>query len=155
MQVAAPVGQYDDDRIVNIGTNRWSIKPEIGFSKVLRHLTVEMAAAVTFYADNEEFVNGAKEQEPIYSLQTHVVHMLRSGAWLAGDVVYYRGGRSTIAGTTGNDLQENSRFGITFGMPLNRYQSLRLHASTGVSTRTGTEFDTLAVAWQYRWAADF
>ena len=153
LQLVPPVGQYDDDRVVNIGTNRWSIKPEIGFSKALQHLTIEMAAAATFYTDNDEFVYGPKEQEPIYSLQTHVVHVLRSGAWLAGDVVFYRGGRSTVAGVSGNDLQENSRVGVTFGLPLNRYQSLKLHASTGVSTRTGTDFDTLAVTWQYRWAA--
>jgi Putative MetA-pathway of phenol degradation len=153
LQVIAPVGQYDSDRVVNIGTNRWSIKPEIGFSKALQHLTVEMAAAVTFYTDNSEFVNGKKEQDPIYSLQVHVVHVFQTGRWLAADVNYYRGGRSTVDGVTGDDLQENSRFGVTFGFPLNRYQSLRLHASTGVSTRTGTDFDTLAVTWQYRWAA--
>jgi hypothetical protein len=153
VQVTAPVGQYDNDRVVNIGTNRWSIKPEVGFSKALRHLHVEMAAAVAFYADNDDFVRGRKEQDPIYSLQVHVVHVFQSGSWLAADATYYRGGRSTVAGVTGEDLQKNARFGVTFGLPLNRYQSLRLHASIGVATRTGTDFDTLAVGWQYRWAA--
>jgi hypothetical protein len=153
LQVTAPTGQYDDDRIVNIGTNRWSVKPEIGFSKTLQHVIWEMAAAVTFYADNDEFVRGKREQEPIYSLQAHVVHVFKAGAWLAGDVTHYQGGRSTVAGETGDDLQKNQRFGVTFGLPLNRYQTLRLHASTGVSTRTGTDFDTLAIGWQYRWTS--
>ena len=151
VQVTAPTGQYDDDRIVNIGTNRWSIKPEIGFSKPLKHIAVEMAAAVTFYGDNDEFANGEKEQEPIYSLQGHVVHVFKAGAWLAGDLTHYQGGRSTVAGQTSDDLQKNRRFGVTLGLPLNPRQTLRLHASTGVSTRTGTDFDTLAIAWQYRW----
>lgn len=153
VQVAAPTGQYDDDRIVNIGTNRWSVKPEIGFSKTLQHFIWEMAAAVTFYADNDEFVRGKKEQEPIYSLQAHVVHVFKAGAWLAGDVTHYQGGRSTVAGEASDDLQKNERFGVTFGLPLTRYQTLRLHTSTGVSTRTGTDFDTLAIGWQYRWTS--
>jgi hypothetical protein len=111
-----------------------------------------MAAAVSLYGDNDDFVRGTREQEPIYSLQGHVVHVFQTGAWLAGDVTHYQGGRSTVGGTARDDLQKNVRFGVTLGLPLNRYQSLRLHASTGVSTRTGTDFDTLAVVWQYRWA---
>ena len=32
VQVTAPWGQYDGSKAVNLGTNRWSIKPDIGFS---------------------------------------------------------------------------------------------------------------------------
>jgi hypothetical protein len=153
VQVVAPAGQYDDDRVVNIGTNRWSIKPEIGLSKAWKHLNVEMAAGATFYTANADFVNGKKEQDPIYSLQGHIVHVFQTGRWLAADATYYRGGRSTVNGIVGPDLQANSRFGITLGFPLNRLQALKVSASTGVSTRTGTDFDTLSLIWQRRWAA--
>lgn len=153
VQITAPWGQYDDTRLVNVGTNRWSIKPEIGFSKTLEHLAWEMAAAVTWYDDNESFVNGTLKLDPIYSVQAHVVHVFERGAWLAGDATHYRGGRSTVGDATRDDLQENWRLGVTFGLPLNRNQTLRLHASSGVSTRTGTDFDTFAVAWQYRWVS--
>jgi len=153
VQITAPWGQYDDTRLVNIGANRWSIKPEIGLSKTLEHIAWEMAVAATLYDDNESFVNGRLKVDPIYSWQAHVVHVFQRGAWLAGDATYYRGGRSTVGAATRDDLQENWRLGATFGLPLNRNQTLRLHASSGVSTRTGTDFDTLAVAWQYRWAS--
>ena len=33
LRVTAPLGQYNYDKLVNIGTNRWSFKPEIGLSK--------------------------------------------------------------------------------------------------------------------------
>jgi hypothetical protein len=48
LRVTAPLGQYDSDKLVNIGTNRWSLKPEIGFSKAFRRWTVELAPAITF-----------------------------------------------------------------------------------------------------------
>jgi hypothetical protein len=67
------------------------------------------------------------------------------------DGTYYTGGRTTVDGVEGNDLQKNWRVGLTVALPINRHNSLKLYASTGVFTRTGSDFDTVGVAWQYRW----
>ena len=40
-------------------------------------------------------------------------------------------------------------------IPVDRYNSVKLYASTGASTRTGTEFSALGIAWQYRWGGGF
>jgi hypothetical protein len=53
----------------------------------------------------------------------------------------------------GNDLQRNSLVGLTVAMPLNRRDSIKLYASTGVATRIGSDVDTISVAWQRRWGA--
>jgi hypothetical protein len=152
LQVAALLGQYDADRLLNIGTNRWFIKPEFGLSKAAGPVSLELAAGVTFYTRNSDFFGGKKkEQAPIYSLQGHLVYAFKSGIWVALDGTFYRGGRTTVDGVKGDDLQENSRFGINIALPVNPYNSVKLHASTGVSTRTGSDFDTVGIAWQYRW----
>ena len=67
-RVTAPWSQYDDSKLINIGTNRWSFKPEVGISKAIGSWTLEGTAAATFYTDNNDFF-GAKSlaQEPIYS----------------------------------------------------------------------------------------
>jgi hypothetical protein len=154
LQVAAPLGQYDEDKLVNIGTNRWFIRPELGISKTVGPVTMELAGDVTFYTDNNDFLSGKKkEQDPIYSIQGHLVYAFKSGIWGALDATYYWGGTTTIDGVEGNDLQENSRFGITFALPVNRYNSVKLYGSTGVSARTGSDFDTVGIAWQFRWGA--
>ena len=62
LRVTAPLGQYDNDKLVNIGTNRWSFKPEIGFSKAFGRWTVEFTPAVTFYTDNGDFFGGQTRQ---------------------------------------------------------------------------------------------
>jgi hypothetical protein len=152
IQVTAPLGQYDGSKLLNIGTNRWAIRPELGISKAFGPLTLELATDITFYTDNDNFFGGHKlEQDPIYSIQGHLVYRFRSGIWVALDGNYYAGGRTTNDGVRGNDLQQNSRTGITVALPVNRHNSVKLYASTGVSTRTGSSFDAIGIAWQYRW----
>lgn len=156
LQVTAPVGQYDSSKLVNIGTNRWSVKPELGISKAVGPLTLELMAAVVYYTENDDFYGGSTvTQDPVYSAQTHLTYNLGSGNWVAVDAVYYTGGRSTVDGVTGDDLQRNTRFGATYAHAIDRHHSLKLHASSGVSTRTGTDYDTIAIAWQYRWGAGY
>ena len=156
LQVTAPASQYDSDKLVNIGTNRWSFKPELGISKAVGALTLELAAAATYYTDNDNFFGGSTlAQDPIYSAQTHLSYNLGTRGWLAVDAVYYTGGRSTVDGVQGNDLQKNTRFGATYAHAIDRHHSFKLHAGTGVATRTGTDFDTVAIAWQYRWGSGY
>ena len=152
LQVSAPLGQYDADKLVNIGTNRWSFKPELGISKALGPLTLELTTGVTFYTDNHDFLGDkTRAQAPIYSVQGHVSYTVGGGLWVAVDGTYYTGGRTTIDGVEGNDLQKNTRLGATVALPVNRYTSIKLYGSTGVSTRTGSDFNAGGIVWQYRW----
>jgi hypothetical protein len=152
VQVGVPLSQYDPTRLLNVGTNRWSVKPEFGVSKAIGNWTVEGQAAVIFYGDNTDFFGGStRSQDPLYALQAHVIHSFRSGIWASLDLTYFTGGRSTIDGVLKNDLQQNWRIGATLALPVDRRNSIKFAASSGVSARTGNNFDLFAVAWQYRW----
>lgn len=147
-----PVGQYDATKLVNIGTNRWSLKPEIGASQALGPWILELIGAAQFYQDNDEFLTGStREQEPVYSVQGGGIRSFASGAWLALFATYYSGGRTTVDGVRGRDFKDNSRIGLTLTLPISRNNSVKIYANTGVSTRTGSDFDAFGVAWQYRW----
>jgi hypothetical protein len=152
--VSAPGGQYDPTRAVNIATNRWSIKPEIGVSKAFGSATLELAAAAAFYSRNDDYFGGnTREQDPVYSLQAHLSYSLGRGIWAAANWTHFRGGRTTVNGVRSNDELANSRIGATLSLPIDRYNSIKLYASSGVVTRTGTSFDTIGIAWQRRWGA--
>jgi len=156
LQVTAPLGQYDNSRLVNLGNNRWSFKPELGISKAWGQWTAEIAPGVTFYTDNNDFnLGGTLSQDPLYSVQGHVVYSFKSGIWLAADGTYYSGGRTTINGVRNQNLQSNTRGGLTLAVPVDRYNSIKLYASGGTSTRTGTQFNAVGVAWQYRWGGGY
>ncbi|UCE42054.1 MAG: transporter [Candidatus Aminicenantes bacterium] len=155
-QASVPLGQYDPSKLGNIGTNRWMFKPEIGLSQALGRWILEASAAVNFYSTNDNFWGGkVRKQNPILSVQGHAIYNFRSGAWTALDITYYRGGRTTVDGEAKNDLQTNWRLGATLALPINRRNSIKFYGSTGLYTRTGTNFDAVGMAWQYRWGGGF
>jgi Putative MetA-pathway of phenol degradation len=150
--VTAPLGQYDSDKLVNIGTNRWSFKPEVGISKALGRWTIETAAGGTFFTKNDDFFGGqTREQDPIYSVQGHLIYNFPRGIWAALNATYYTGGRTRINGVEGDDLQSNWRVGATLAFPVTLQHSVKLYASTGAYTRTGGNYEMIGIAWQYRW----
>ncbi|MGE5089947.1 MAG: transporter [Candidatus Levyibacteriota bacterium] len=154
LQVSVPWGQYDGSRLVNLGMNRWSFKPELGVSKSAGPWTLELAAATTFYTDNDSFYGGnVRSQDPLYSMQGHAIFNFRSGVWTSLDVTRFAGGRTRINDVLNNDLQQNWRVGATAAFPIDARSSLKVYASSGVSARTGNNFDLFGVAWQYRWGA--
>ena len=151
LQVSAPWSQYDDSRVVNIGTNRWFFKPELGVSKAVGPWTLEFSAAATLYTDNNDFYGGNKRaQDPVYSFQGHAIYAFPRGAWGSLDVTYFTGGRTTLNGVRNYDLQQNWRLGATLALPIDRLNSVKFYASSGVSARTGNNFDLIGIAWQYR-----
>ena len=134
LAVTIPLGQYDADKLVNVGTNRWSVKPELGVSKTLGLFTLELAGSVTFYTDNNDFLGGRTlEKDPLYAVQAHGIYQTRWGVWAAVDVTYYIGGRSTIDGERAE--RPNLRVGLTVAIPINRHNSLKLYGSTGAMAR--------------------
>jgi len=154
VQVTAPWGQYDASRAVNLGTHRWSIKPDIGFSKAFAPFTVDLTAGVTLFSRNDDYFGGqALEQAPLYSAQVNLSRDFGGGIWAALGATFYRGGRTTVDGAPKDNALSNSRLGLTVAVPIDRYWAIKFNASSGISTRTGTNFDTAGVVLQYRWGA--
>jgi Putative MetA-pathway of phenol degradation len=151
LAVTLPLGQYDPDKLVNIGTHRWSVKPELGVSKTFGPVTLELVPSVTFYTVNNDFLGGKKlEKAPLYAVQGHVIYRTRFGLWAAVDATYYGGGRPTIDGEPGEE-QQNLRLGATLAIPITRQHSVKLYGSTGAVARVGGNFTTVGIAWQFRW----
>jgi hypothetical protein len=153
VQTTIPTGQYDSSKLVNIGTNRWAIKPAIGISKRVSNYTFEFTADAEFYTTNDNFYGGStRKQEPIYSAQVHALYNFPRGMWLAVGATYYRGGEFINDGIgTGSQLR-NSRLGVTFAMPIDKHNAIKIYGNSGINVRYGSDFDAIGIAWQYLWA---
>lgn len=152
MTVVMPTGQYDTRRLVNIGSNRWSFKPEVGWSKPYGRWTIELVGGVWLFTANKQFFGGVtREQKSILSLQTHLIYTIRSRMWAALNATYYTGGQTVINGVANADRQANSRLGGTFSFPLTQRQSIKVAAAKSLTTRFGGDMTSIAVGWQYAW----
>jgi hypothetical protein len=156
LRVTAPLGQYNYDKLVNIGTNRWSLKPEVGFSKAFGRWTVELAPAATFYTDNGDFFGGhTRDVSPLFSMQAHVSYTFTPGGWLALNAGYFVGGRTTVDDVENDDEQEGTRFGATLALPVTRNHSVKFYGITGYNAHRTHDFQAVGIAWQYRWGGGF
>jgi hypothetical protein len=150
--VAPPLGQYDATKVINLGTHRWSVKPEMALVRATGQWVVELIAGVWLFTDNTAFLGtGTREQAPIGSVQVHLTYRFTPRVWLAGDANFYTGGRTTVNGVRKQDLQKNSRIGSTVSWALNQHHALRASVSRGAYTTIGADFISVAVGYNYAW----
>lgn len=156
VQVTPPIGQYDPSRAINLGSHRWSVKPDLGFSKAFGALTLDFTASATFFSTNHDYFGGRSlEQRPVYAVQANLSVDFGPSVWGAVGTTYYRGGRTVTDGVFGDATLSNSRAGMVIGVAIDRFQSIKFSYSDGLNTRTGTDFRTAVVAWQVRWGGGY
>ena len=110
VKVVAPTGQYDPTRLINIGTNRWAFKPELGYTGRAGKLVLDVYAGVWFFTANDDFFASAanpqgnrRTQDPIGAFELHVSYDVKPRLWISADVNYWRGGRTSVNGVEGSD----------------------------------------------------
>jgi hypothetical protein len=154
LTVLAPTGQYDPNVLLNIGTNRWAFKPEVGLSKSFGRWAVEGAVGAWFYSGNAQFGGASmRTQDPLASIQLHAVRVLSRRMWVAVNGTYFTGGRTHINGAEKADYQGNSRIGTTFGVALKRRHAFKIAYFEGATTRFGSDIRSISMAYQVIWMA--
>ncbi len=150
LTVAPPIGQYDPAKLINLGSNRWAFKPEVGLSVPAGRWTLDSYAGVWLFTDNDRYYPGAsvRHQEAVVALQAHVSYTLFRRAWVAGNATWYTGGRSSVDGVLASGAYSNTRFGVTLAVPFASRQSIKAAYSSGAATRVGADFQTVTVGWQ-------
>lgn len=149
LRVVAPTGRYQDDRLINVGANRWAAKAELGYMTVLHpQWLLEFELGAWFFQDNDNFVGRKREQDPIYAAQAHLIRRFAAGFWGSVDANLYRGGRSTLDGRKLNDLQRDSRFGLNLAFPFAQKHVVKFSYAMGSVNDAGKDFDIYQVSYQ-------
>jgi hypothetical protein len=153
LTVVAPSGQYDGTKLVNLGTNRWGFKPEVGVSVPSGRWDIDAYLGVWLFTDNPDFFPGgqARSQDPVVALQGHVSYSFKPRLWAAFDATWYRGGAAQVEAGAAGAAMNNARLGATVAIPVTPRQSLKFAVSRGVIVRTGTNFTALSVGYQWLW----
>ncbi|RKZ15582.1 transporter [bacterium] len=152
VRAAVPVGQYYPEKLINLGTNRWALRPRLGASRKSGPLALEAMASVWLFTENDDFFGGAHlAQEPLWSLQFNVIYQFPSRIWFGLGAGMSRGGQTKTNGVTTDTYKKNTRWAGLVSVPLNRRHSLKLIYINGLHTRAGADFDQVSLAWSMHW----
>jgi hypothetical protein len=143
-----PTGQYYGDKLINLGNNRFSFRPQLGVVHNMGKWSGELTTQAWFFTDNADFFNGKRlGQDPVYSADANLIYTIRPGLWLAGSVGYAGGGVTAVNGAPSDNRQSNVGFGLGLGIPLSRAIGVKLaYIGTRTQVKTGLDSDTVTCA---------
>ena len=149
MRVHLPLGQYEKDKVINLGSNRWVFSPQIGVSHAVGNITFEAYAGVWLFTKNKEYLGTkVQTQNPLTTLQVHISYLFRNGIWIAASSRQSLGGAVTIDGGNKLEPETNNRLGLACSIPVKPGYVLKLVATTGVTATVGNDYSTAAVVGQ-------
>lgn len=152
IQIIAPTGQYFPDRLINLGTNRWTIKPQWGLSKYYKNWILETYLSARFFTKNTAFWNGNElRQKPLVAFKVHGIRTLKNNRWLAASIGYAVGARSILNDELKDNQISTLRFGLTYAFPVGINHTLKLIGFSGVRLKKGADFDSVSLLYQYKW----
>jgi hypothetical protein len=154
LNTITPTGEFFSDKLVNLGTNRWSFRPELALSQPIgSRWLIDAYAGVWLFTDNKSFYpgNAIRTQDPMGAFQLHLSYNIKPTLWVAFNSTYYTGGQSSINNSLKDDRQSNVRVGFTAVVPTGKMSSLKLAVSKGAVVRFGQDFTTYSLGWQRTW----
>jgi hypothetical protein len=160
LKVVAPSGQYDGKKLINLGSNRWAFKPEIGYSQRWGHWVLDGYGAVWFFTTNQDFFSHnqfypgkqIQTESPVGALEGHLSYDIKPRLWVSLDGDFWYGGATSLNGSENlRTVQKNSRVGVTVSVPLTKHQSIKVSYNNGAYISFGGNYQNISVAWQYSW----
>jgi hypothetical protein len=152
--VTVPLGKYCDDCLINVGNNRWSVRPQIGVVHTRGPWSFEFTSSAFVFTDNDGFFDDAiLTQKTIYTAQAHVIYNFEPGLWTSLSTGYGTGGRISIERQKTDFEVDNWIWSANFGFSIGKSQSVMLTWLSGRSqNQVGRDSDNLLLGWSVRWA---
>jgi hypothetical protein len=156
IQIIVPFGKYDPSKLINLGSNRWTFRTQIGLSHTIGKWIFEGYSGVWIFTPNNDFFSGFKlEQNPLFTFKLHTIYSLPpSGSWIAVSVGYGTGGRTIIENIRRDMHISTLRLGMVYVIPIARVHALKLVLKSGIRFEKGADFDAIALSYQYFWGGD-
>ncbi|MHC1767721.1 MAG: transporter [Verrucomicrobiia bacterium] len=158
MDVAFPIGEYDNDQPLNLGQNRWygrvgaPVVWQIGPWVPGRRMTLEVLPSVWAFSDNNDYVGHTLSTDPMFEVEGHLTRDFTEHFWGSLDSTWFAGGKSSVDGVSGKSLN-NVGVGFTLGYQINDNISLTAGymATVNDSEPTDLKMDGFRISFTYGW----
>ena len=136
--LAFPVGQYDDDKLVNMGLNRWygrfalPIKYHFGTFAPGYRSSFELIPSFWLFAENDDFVGQKLENDLLWQIEAHLTHDFTRSFFGSLDLLYRGGFQSEINGVEVGDKLDVGNLGFTLNYQATDNLAIRAGYSSNV-----------------------
>ena len=158
LTVSVPTGEYDGNKVLNLGSHRWSFKPELGISYPFgpeRKWEVDGYINAYFFTDNTSY-RGVEilHQEPLPGLEAHLSYSVTPGFWASLDSRYAFRGETVVDGLEQNNTQENLTVGAEASWTPNAHNSLDVVFAKALVHRNAPTYTGVSLSYTYSWGND-
>jgi hypothetical protein len=147
--LTAPMGKYENDKLVNMGANRWKFKGELGLSKGFGKFYFDLTAGASWFGDNDEYgpKNDVLKQDVEYHFEAHASYNLTPSVYVELDYGYLAGGKTYQNGyqITKSKNNHNVQVGLAFvTAPQDQFM---IYYSRDLQVEDGLKLDMLGVRY--------
>lgn len=147
--ITVPIGQYFEEKLINLGENRFVFRPQFGLLHNWRSWSYELTGSIYLFTNNNNFFeDGLRKQDPIYTLQTHLIKRFPSRFWGSLSLAIGHGGESIVNHVPKKDNRTDLIGALSVGFPLVKGQNLKivyLHAEALADS--GADTDSFILGW--------
>jgi hypothetical protein len=159
LTITAPTGQYNSNKVLNLGSNRWSFKPEFAVSHPFgpeQKWEFDAYANAYFHTDNTSY-QGAKilRQQPLPGIEGHITYSFTDRLWASLDTRYSFGGNTFVNGVNENNAQQNFILGTEVNVSINHQNSFVFEFAKPVAHQNGPRYTGFAVRYFYGWGKGY
>jgi hypothetical protein len=159
LSITAPTGQYDSSRLLNLGSDRWSFKPELAFSKPFgpqQRWVLDAYANAYFYTANNSY-RGVEilRQRTLPGIEGHLSYNISNIIWGSFDTRYSYRGDTAVNGVNQNDSQRNFILGTELVVAANSRNSFVFEFAKAVVHINGPPLGGFAVKYDYTWGKGY
>jgi len=152
VQIIAPTGDYNSNKLINLGSNRWAFKTQWGFARNINKWIIESYVGLWIFTNNTNFLNGNElSQKPLYTFKIHVIRELPKNMWVALNVGYGIGAKTEVNGNPRDTEISTARLGLIYAVPIAKKHSIKFTYLSGIRFKKGPDFDSVSLSYQYRW----
>ena len=148
-----PTGDYKEDKLINLGKNRFTFRPQFGITHTRGKWTAEVTTDLAFFTDNDEFFNGnTLGQDPLFVIRGNLIHTFRPGFWVGAGFGYDYGGENSVNGIDSDNRMQDIGWAFTLAYPINRRAGISFkYIGTRTQESTGLDSDTLTAGLSFAW----
>ncbi|MCX7551877.1 transporter [Xanthomarina sp. F2636L] len=147
--ISFPFGQYYGDKLLNLGSNTFVFRPQIGMTHNWSSWSYELSTSVFIYTNNNDFyIDQTKKQKPLFAIQTHLTKQFKHRIWTTLSFGYGLGGNSIVNRQHKDDERGNFLGGLSAGMPIFKKQAIKIAYGTTLTLKDiGANTNGFILGW--------